>query len=469
MAHKGHILVVDDDDAHRNMLRMLLSSWGYAVDEVTDGDEAIVIVREQCFDAVLTDVRMARVSGMDALRGILDFNPALPVILMTAYSSVETAVEALRVGAYDYLIKPLDFDVLQHTLERVLQHNRLSVENRELRRQLSQAAHVPGILGRSKSMEDMRYLIGTIAATEATVLITGESGTGKELVAKALHEGSHRSKKPLIVVNCAALSENLLESELFGHERGSFTGADKKREGRFMQAHGGTLFLDEIGEMPLPLQAKLLRALQQGEVQRVGSDVPLTVDVRIIAATNRNLLEEVRQRNFREDLYFRLNVISIEVPSLKDRMEDIPLLAAFFMERFAQRNGKHITGFSQNAMDTMLRYAWPGNVRELENVIERAVILCLTDTITETELPLTLKDSGGCAFQESELRENAEENVGGHAGENVFLSGLSLDELERLAIEETLRQVEDNKSEAARRLGITRATLHNKLKKYEIE
>ncbi len=459
MSSQGVILVVDDDLAHRTMLRTMLRSWGYEAHEAGDGDEAIAAVREQAFDAVLTDVRMARVDGISALRGILEYNPALPVILMTAYSSVETAVEALRLGAYDYLIKPLDFDLLRHTLERALEHSRLSVENRELRRQLTDATAGPGILGRSKAMQDMLQILTTVAPTEATVLITGESGTGKELVARALHEGSARAQRSLVTVNCAALAENLLESELFGHEKGSFTGAERRREGRFSQAHGGTLFLDEIGEMPLPLQAKLLRALQEGEVQRVGSDAPITVDVRVLAATNRDLRVEVAERRFREDLYFRLNVITIEVPPLRARAEDIPLLAAHFMERFAARNRKTLKGFSPQAMDVLLRYAWPGNVRELENAVERAVILSTGDLITERELPLALTDEHA---PQVSVVESAAESAGS-------LAGLPLEEVERRAIVETLREAEDNKSEAARRLGITRATLHNKLKKYGLE
>ena len=452
------ILVVDDDDAHRGMLRTMLRSWGYTVDEAADGDEAVALVREKAFDVVLTDVRMARMDGIHALKGILEYNPALPVVLMTAYSSVETAVEALRLGAYDYLVKPLDFEALKHTLEQAIEHSRLSVENRELRRQLTDAAARPDILGRSQAIKDMLQIISTVAPTEATVLITGESGTGKELVARALHEGSARADKPLVtVVNCAALAENLLESELFGHEKGSFTGADRRREGRFMQADGGTLFLDEIGEMPLPLQAKLLRALQQGEVQRVGSDAPINVDVRVLAATNRDLRREAAEKRFREDLYFRLNVISIEVPSLCRRSEDIPLLAAHFLQRFAERNRKTIKGFAPQALDSMLRYSWPGNVRELENAVERAVILCNGDLITGRELPANVVDASPA--------ETADAVPEG----DISLAGLSLDTVERRAIEETLRQTGDNKSEAARRLGITRATLHNKLRKYGLE
>ena len=449
------ILVVDDDQAHRGMLRTMLRSWGYAVSEAADGDEALNLVRERAFDAVLTDVRMARMDGIHTLKSVLEYNPALPVVLMTAYSSVETAVEALRLGAYDYLVKPLDFEILRHTLRQAIEHSRLSVENRELRRQLSEAAARPGILGRSPAMLAMQETIATVAPTEATVLITGESGTGKELVARALHSGSARADKPMVTVNCAALAENLLESELFGHEKGSFTGADRRREGRFVQANGGTLFLDEIGEMPLPLQAKLLRALQEGEVQRVGSDAPLTVDVRVLAATNRDLREEVARRRFREDLYFRLNVISLEVPPLRDRGEDIPVLAAHFLERFAGRNRKSIRGFSPQAVDSLLRYAWPGNVRELENAVERAVILCNGDLITRRELP--------AAITEAASPEEASSAAVG------ALAGLPLDELERRAIGETLRCTGDNKSEAARRLGITRATLHNKLRRYDME
>lgn len=451
------ILVVDDDDAHRGMLRTMLRSWGYTVEEAADGDNAVALVHEKAFDVVLTDVRMTRMDGISALKGILAYNPALPVVLMTAYSSVETAVEALRLGAYDYLIKPLDFEALRHTLEQAIEHSRLSVENRELRRQLTDAAARPDILGRSQAIKDMLQIISTVAPTEATVLITGESGTGKELVARALHEGSARAARPLVTVNCAALAENLLESELFGHEKGSFTGADRRREGRFMQANGGTLFLDEIGEMPLPLQAKLLRALQQREVQRVGSDTPITVDVRVLAATNRDLRREAAEKRFREDLYFRLNVISIEVPSLCRRSEDIPLLAAHFLQRFAERNRKNIKGFAPQALDSMLRYSWPGNVRELENAVERAVILCNGDLITGRELPASVVDSPAAATTAA-----APEG-------DISLAGLSLDTVERRAIEETLRQTGDNKSEAARRLGITRATLHNKLRKYGLE
>ncbi|WP_164561899.1 sigma 54-interacting transcriptional regulator [Nitratidesulfovibrio vulgaris] len=454
------VLIVDDDVAHRTMLRTMLRGWGYATDEADDGETAVEKVREKARDAVLMDVRMARMGGIEALRRIVEYNPAVPVLIMTAYSSVETAVEALRLGAYDYLTKPLDFDVLRHTLERALDHTRLVSENRELKSRLDDAARAPGIIGRSAPMRELAELVATVAPSEATVLITGESGTGKELVARSLHAGSRRSAKQLVTVNCAALSESLLESELFGHERGAFTGADKRRDGRFVQADRGTLFLDEIGELPLLLQAKLLRALQQGEIQRVGSDVPLTVDVRLLAATNRDLREEVAAGRFREDLFYRLNVIGIHMPALRERPDDIPLLAAHFLDRYAERNRKHLKGFTPQAMDMLLKHPWPGNVRELENAVERAVIMATGDWVGERELPMSLRGAGGA--------DPAVADAALPTGQDPY-AGLSLEDLERRAIVATLRETGDNKSEAARRLGITRATLHNKLKKYDLE
>ena len=441
------ILIVDDDSSHRAMLRTVLRGWGYATDEADDGDTAVEKVKERAYDAVLSDVRMARMDGISAIREILHHNPSIPVLVMTAWQSVETAVAALRLGAYDYLEKPLDFDLLHLTLERALDHTRLAAENRELREYIRESPS--GLLGRSPRMREL------------IVLITGESGTGKERVARAIQEASARRGKAFVTVNCAALNESLLESELFGHEKGAFTGADKRREGRFSQADGGTLFLDEIGELPLLLQAKLLRALQQGEVQRVGSDTPIIVDVRVIAATNRNLREEVSEGRFREDLYYRLNVIGVEVPSLRERREDIPVLATAFLERFALANRKEIKGFTPQAMDALLKYSWPGNVRELENAVERAAILCLGEYISERELPMAVSS----APKNSDALTLAE--LQGATGEEPI--SMTLDEMERAAILRTLQDTGDNKSEAARRLGITRATLHNKLRRYDME
>lgn len=462
-----NILIVDDDSAHRAMLRTVLRGWGYAVEEAEDGDVAVEMVKRRAYDAILSDVRMARVDGISALREILRRNPAIPVLVMTAWSSVETAVEALRLGAFDYLAKPLDFDVLRATLERALGHTRLAAEGGEPA--CLDASQDAGILGCSARMKELAAMVRTVAPTDAMVLISGESGTGKELVARAIQQGSARRDRPFVTVNCAALSESLLESELFGHEKGAFTGADKRREGRFKQADGGTLFLDEIGELPLPLQAKLLRALQQGEVQRVGSDAPITVDVRVIAATNRNLRLEVEAGRFREDLYYRLNVIGLETPPLRERGEDVPVLANAFLERFSRANRKEIKGFTPQAMDALLKYAWPGNVRELQNAVERAVILCSGEYVSERELPLMIS-----AVLKDGDRAAACASAPGSGGENGLSasgvdSGMTLEELERAAILNMLRETGDNKSEAARRLGITRATLHNKLKRYDME
>ena len=445
------ILIVDDDSPHRSMLRTVLRGWGYAVEEAEDGAAAVEQVKARAFDAVLTDVRMARLDGIAALREIREWNPSIPVLIMTAWSSVQNAVDALRLGAYDYLTKPLELDELKLALERALDHTRLARESQEPGRAQSEASSL--LLGRSEAMRELVEMVETVAPTEATVLVSGESGTGKELVARAIQAASTRRDKPFVTINCAALAENLLESELFGHEKGAFTGADRRREGRFVQAHGGTLFLDEIGEMPLSLQAKLLRVLQQGEVQRVGCDETIKVDVRVIAATNRVLADEVAAGRFREDLFYRLNVIGLEVPPLRARREDIPLLASTFLERHAAANRKTIKGFTPQAMDAMLRYGWPGNVRELENAVERAVILSGGEYVADRALPLAVQNAP----------------VPDADGEELALGSMSLEDVERKAIEATLRETEDNKSEAARRLGITRATLHSKLKKYGLD
>ena len=449
----AQILIVDDDMAHRSMLKTIIKGWGYDTAEADDGAVAVEMVRTQSYDSILMDIRMITMDGITALDLIKKYNPSIPILIMTAYSSVDTAVRALKIGAYDYLTKPLDFDVLKITLERMLDHTRLASENEELRNILQ--PDDLGMVGNSSGIQELRSMITTIAPSDATVLITGESGTGKELVANAIHTSSSRSDKPFVTINCAALSENLLESELFGHERGAFTGADKRREGRFAQADGGTLFLDEVGEIPLSLQPKLLRALQQGEVQRVGSDAVEKVDVRVITATNRNLQKEVEEGNFREDLYYRLNVITLHVPALRDRQEDIPLLAEFFMKKYAGKNRKNIKGIAPQAMDTLIRYSWPGNVRELENVFERAVIMTMGEYISTRELPMSLSS------QETQAPVQL--------AQSTDLTGMSLDELERKAILATLEECEYNKSKTARKLGITRATLHNKLKRYGFE
>ncbi len=364
------ILVVDDDISHCTILQALLRGWGYNVALANSGRQALEQVREQVFDLVLCDVRMAEMDGIATLKEIKALNPAIPVLIMTAYSSVETAVEALKTGALDYLIKPLDFDNLQATLEKALAHTH-SVDAETPAVSASQF----GMVGKSPAMQHLLSEIALVAPSEATVLIHGDSGTGKELVARAIHASSARSEKPLVTLNCAALNESLLESELFGHEKGAFTGADKRREGRFVEADGGTLFLDEIGDISPMMQVRLLRAIQEREVQRVGSNQTISVDVRLIAATHRDLAAEVNAGRFRQDLYYRLNVVAIEVPSLRQRREYIPLLADHFLQRFAERNRKAVKGFTPQAMDLLIHYDWPGNIRELENAVERAVVL----------------------------------------------------------------------------------------------
>ena len=448
---KPTVLVVDDDQSHRTILLALINGWGYAAAGADDGTKAVALAREKPFDLILMDVRMAGMGGIEALEAIKAYNPAIPVLIMTAYSNVESAVEAIKAGAYDYLTKPLDFDVLRLTMERALEHVSLKAENRELRERLVSAFDPRDIIGSSPAMRRLMDMVAMVAPSEATVLVTGESGTGKELIARALHANSSRRGGPLVTVNCAALSETLLESELFGHEKGAFSGADKRREGRFMQADKGTVFLDEIGETSAAMQAKLLRAIQEREIQRVGSDRILRVDVRIVAATNRDLKAEVEAGRFREDLYYRLNVMTLPVPPLRERAEDIPLLAAYFLRRFAEANRKAAKGFTPQAMDLLLKYGWPGNVRELENAVERAVVLMAGDFVTERELPCGV--ALACAPQEPQPG----------AGRPAAIQ--PLEAVEREAILAALEVTGGNKTEAAKQLGITRKTLLAKLQR----
>ena len=444
---RAKILIVDDERVHRFMLRSLFAEWGWDAEEADDGSTAVAAVEQGPWDVILMDVCMTTMDGMEALKRIHALNPAIPVVIMTAYSSVDSAVAAIKQGAHDYLTKPLDFDRLRTTLEVAMGH-----------RQQEETVEEPGqpfgddgrIIGSSAPMVALWDLIVHVAPTEATVLINGESGTGKELVASALHHKSLRSGGPFVKVNCAALAETLLESELFGHERGAFTGADRRREGRFVQAHGGTLFLDEIGETSPAMQAKLLRVLQEHELQRVGGQETIRVDVRIIVATNRDLEEEVAAGRFREDLYYRLNVVELEVPPLRDRHGDIPLLATYFLRRFADKNNRAVSGITPECMDILNRYPWPGNVRELEHCIERGVILMRGDYLDVNALPLAVQRWAGA----NEPRETGEPST--------------LKEAEKALILKTLEETGGNRSEAARRLQITRKTLLNKLKSYGI-
>ena len=444
------ILVVDDEQVHRFMLSSMLADWGYRSAQADDGEMAVAAVEKKKYDAVLMDVRMAKMDGYKAFSLIHKIDPTLPVIIMTAYSTVDQAVAAIQEGAHDYLTKPLDFDRLKIALERALDHGQVAASKMKVGGDAIREARElqTSIIGVSTPMLELLEMVRYVAPTEATVLIAGESGTGKELVADALHANSLRGEKPFIRVNCAALAENLLESELFGHEKGAFTGAEMRREGRFVQADGGTLFLDEIGETSPAMQVKLLRVLQEQEFQRVGGSENITVDVRIIAATNRNLEEEVAAGSFREDLYYRLNVVLLTVPPLRARDGDVKLLVEYFAHKFAEKNRRQLTGISPLCMELLEMYRWPGNVRELENAIERGIILMRGDQLTESSLPLTIQKEKGNTRHEK-------------------ITGKSLFEAEKILIFQTLEETEGNKSEAARRLGITRKTLLNKLNKYD--
>lgn len=455
MAQANRVLVVDDDPAHRIMLHTLVGGWGFDILEADDGAAAIAVVNARPVDLVLMDIRMVRMSGLEALEQIKTINPAIPIVLMTAYASVEMAVEALKKGAYDYLIKPLDFDKLRLTLDRALEHTRLKAENRRLKQQLQTGFHAAGVVGSSPAMVCLMETVAQVAVSEATVMVTGESGTGKELVAAAIHHNSPRKSGPLIKVNCAAITETLLESELFGHEKGAFTGADRLKEGRFVQADGGSLFLDEVASMPVSMQVKLLRVLQERELTRVGGEQVIAVDVRLIVATNQDLSQMVKAGRFREDLFYRLNVIVLKTPPLRERREDIPLLAAHFLERFAEKNRKSVNRFSPRAMDRLIRHTWPGNVRELMNTVERAVVLARGDCLNEGDFAALAPDI-------------AEQGAGGGVNDGSALTDMPLEWVERQAIAHTLASSGGNKSEAARRLGITRKTLREKLRKYDL-
>jgi two-component system response regulator HydG len=452
MKTKSLILVVDDDSGHRAMLRTLVGGWGHEVCEADDGAGAVRMVKERAYDVVLMDLKMVNMSGMEALSKIQQFNPSVPVVIMTAFSSVDTAVEALKKGAYDYLTKPLDFEKLKLTIERIIESKCLREENRDLKDRISSRFKRENIIGNSPAMTRLLETVEMAAPSDANILISGESGTGKELVAGAIHFNSPRRDAPFIKINCAAITETLLESELFGHEKGSFTGADKKTNGKFIQAHGGSILLDEISEMNPTMQAKLLRVIQEREVMPVGSEKTIKVDVRVIASTNRDLKALADKKDFREDLYFRLNVVNLETPALRHRREDIPELAIHFLSMFSIKNGKNIKGFTKDAMDALIAYSWPGNVRELMNTVERAVVLARSDQLSIDDFPASYHDGSEGILKSSPT-------VPGDA---------PLSEVEKSAILKTLESSSGNRSEAARRLGITRKTLLKKLKQYGV-
>jgi two-component system response regulator HydG len=443
------ILVVDDEASQRELLEMVLTEEGYSVQTAPSGEEAVQEVEKQFYNLVLMDMKMKGMGGLEALKKIKEISPTVQVLIVTAYASVDTAVEAMKSGALNYLTKPVDLEELKIQVKRTLQLSDLVAENRSLKAQVETDFKASSIIGNSPKIHEVFEILKMVAPTEATVLILGESGTGKELVADAIHFNSPRAKGPFVKVNCAALPETLLESELFGHEKGSFTGAVARREGRFSLADGGSLFLDEIAEMSLLLQAKLLRVIQTRSFERVGGTETITADVRLIVATNRDLEDEVKEGRFREDLFYRLNVVPVTLPPLRDRREDIPLLAEHFLGIIAERNGKLIRGFTPHAMDLLVRNRWKGNVRELENVVERAVIMGRGDHIQPEDLPGHISESGEGEF-------------------TGITAGRPLSELEREAILKTLEMTGGNRTEAAKLLGISRRTLQYKLKEYGI-
>ncbi len=442
------ILVVDDEPPQLELIGGFLKKQGFEVALAESGERALQRFRQESFDLVLTDQRMPNLSGLDLVKAVRAVNPETAVIIMTAYGSIETAVDAIKAGATDYLTKPLNLDELLHRIEKVREHQRLLSENRDLREELRERHRIEGIIGESGRMLEVFSLVRRVASSEATVLIRGESGTGKELIAKAIHYASPRASGPLVKVNCAALPETLLESELFGHVKGAFTGALANRKGRFEVASGGTIFLDEIGDLPAHLQAKLLRVLQEREFERVGSSQPIPVDVRILAATHRDLEGLLKSGQFRDDFYYRLNVVTIVLPPLRERRQDLPLLMDHMLRVFAEKNGKKIQGFTPEAREALLRYDYPGNIRELENIIERASVITRNDVIGRADLPISI--------QEPEAEDNSN---------NTDLS-VVVERLERRLIKEALARSGGVQTRAAEHLGITERNLRYKLKKY---
>jgi DNA-binding NtrC family response regulator len=448
MAHR--ILVADDEEASRKGLRALLANWGYEVEEAADGQDALDKAATFLPQLVVADVLMPRLDGLGLLAALRTDFPLVTVILLTGHATVETAVAAMKQGAYDYLTKPVDLPRLRILIEKALEKGEALREVRLLRRQLQAVWGSGKLVGTSRTMQEVYRLVDLAAPTSAPVLITGESGTGKELVARSLHELSPRARGPFVAVNCSAIPDTLLESEIFGHEKGAFTGALERRLGCFELAHGGTLFLDEIAEMSPSTQAKFLRILQDGTVRRLGGKTELSVDTRVLAATNRDPLRSIKEGSLREDLYYRLNVFSFALPPLRERREDVPLLIEAFIEEFNGKYGKQIRSVDDVTRRTLLAHPWPGNVRELRNTLERAVIVCDADLVALHHLPPGLTHAA----------------PGGEDDGIALQVGVTVEEAERLLILKTLATVGNNKARAAGILGISVKTLHNKLNRY---
>ncbi len=446
-----NVLIVDDEKNIRSGLARALELDGYRAFLAADGQEALNVMRDEEIDLVIADLKMPRISGEELLRRVVDQYPTVPVIILTGHGTIETAVEAMRSGAYDFLTKPVSLDRLSLLAKRALSTRELVLQHRQLQHELDSHRQASVIVGKSAEMHRVMEVVRQVASTKASVLITGESGVGKELIADSIHRLSDRPDKPLVKVHCAALSEALLESELFGHEKGAFTGAIGRKRGRFELANTGTIFLDEIGEINQSVQIKILRVIQEKQFERVGGEETLSVDVRIVSATNRDLRTEIEEGRFREDLFYRLNVVNIHVPPLRDRKEDIPLLIASFIKEFAKENNKPVEGIDARARAALHKYHWPGNVRELRNTVESAVVMAKGTIITLEDLPPSI-------------------NRGADESDSIKITlGSTLDEAEREIIRSTLAAQNGNKTRTAELLGIGRKTLHRKIVEYGLE
>ncbi|MGE4468619.1 MAG: sigma-54-dependent transcriptional regulator [Desulfovibrio sp.] len=451
-----NILLLDDEKNYLLVLQSVLEDEGYSVTGLSSPEMGLAYLEDSEVDVIVTDMKMPGMTGQDVLEHVKKNYSHIPVLIMTAFGSIESAVEAMRIGAFDYITKPFNNEELLLSVDKAARFARTQQENRLLRQQIQERFGADNIIGRGKAMQGVLEMVHRAGPSKSTVLISGESGTGKELVARAIHNASPRKDAAFISVNCAALNPGVLESELFGHEKGSFTGATALRKGRFESADHGTLFLDEIGEISMDTQVKLLRVLQERTFERVGGAEPIEVDIRVVAATNKNLLDEVHKGNFREDLYYRLNVVSIEMPPLRERREDIPLLAAFFLEKYTKENDKPLKGFSTAAMDYLSAYEWPGNVRQLENVIERCVVLASGEVINADELPSELRD------EESQLKSAVD----------LLPTRLNLaqtmERIEAALVRRALVRSEFVQVKAAELLEISKSLLQYKMKKYKL-
>ncbi len=450
MNNDATLLIIDDEESQLIAICGFLRKLGYNVISCSSAESALPIFEREPVDLVISDMRMPGMSGLDLMRKIKPAIPDIMFILMTAYGTVDNAVESIKEGAFNYLTKPIDLDQLEISIAKALESRRLIAENRQLKDILKSRGEAKGIISVSEQMEHILNVVARVSPTTATVLIQGESGTGKERIAQAIHYGSPRSDKPMVTINCAAVPETLLEAELFGHERGAFTGAHVARKGKLEYADGGTLFIDEIGDMPLSLQPKLLRFLQEGTVERLGSAKTIKLDIRVIAATHRDLRQMVKEEKFREDLFYRLNVVNLIIPPLRERKNDIILLTEYFIKLYSQKNSKMVFGLTREAKDLLLKYDFPGNVRELENAIEAAVVLCRHEAIGVEDLPLSIKEtSAGLSMEDT----------------GSLLA--KLEAIEKKLIFEALEKHAGNKSQAARALGISEKNIRDRLKKWD--